>query len=46
MLADQLLAAAAAIHTMAAADELARKLCRVHAEGHIADADARPSASP
>ena len=40
MLADQFLAAAAAIRTMAAADELARKLWRVHAEGHVADADA------
>jgi hypothetical protein len=40
MLADQFLAAAAAIRTMAAADELARKLWRAHAEGLIADADA------
>ena len=40
MLADQFLAAAAAVRTLGAADELARKLWRAHAEGHIADSDA------
>jgi hypothetical protein len=39
MLADQFLEAAAA-HTGAALDELARKLWRAHEEGHLADADA------
>jgi hypothetical protein len=40
MLADQFLEAAAGAHTGAALDELARKLWRAHAEGHIAEADA------
>jgi hypothetical protein len=40
MLADQFLAAIAAVRTVAEADELARKLWRAHAEGLIADADA------
>jgi hypothetical protein len=41
MLADQFLEAAAGARTLAALDELARKLWRAHAEGHIADADAQ-----
>ena len=40
MLADQFLEAAGGARTGAALDELARKLWRAHAEGHIADADA------
>jgi hypothetical protein len=40
MLANQFLEAAAGVRTAAALDELARKLWRAHAEGHIADADA------
>ena len=40
MLADQFLEAAAGARTGAALDELARKLWRAHAEGHIAEADA------
>jgi hypothetical protein len=41
MLADQFLAAAAAVRTLGAADELARKLWRAHAEGLIADGEAQ-----
>jgi hypothetical protein len=40
MLADQFLEAAAGTRTGAGLDELARKLWRAHAEGHIAEADA------
>jgi hypothetical protein len=40
MLANQFLEAAAGARTDAALDELARKLWRAHAEGHLADADA------
>jgi hypothetical protein len=40
MLADQFLEAADGARTGAALDELARKLWRAHAEGHLADADA------
>jgi CRP-like cAMP-binding protein len=39
-LADQFVEAANSARTPAALDDLARKLWRVHAEGHIADADA------
>jgi hypothetical protein len=39
MLADQFLEAAGGARTDAALDELARKLWRAHAEGHLADAD-------
>ena len=41
MLADQFLEAATAAPTTAAADELAHKLWRVHAEGILTDADAK-----
>ena len=41
MLADQFPDAATAAPTTAAADELAHKLWRAHAEGHLADADAK-----
>jgi hypothetical protein len=40
MLADQFLEAADGARTEAALDELARKLWRAHAEGHLTDADA------
>ena len=40
MLADQFLEAADGARTEAALDELARKLWRAHAEGHLADAEA------
>jgi Helix-turn-helix domain len=40
MLADQFLEAADGARTPTALDDLARKLWRAHAEGHIADADA------
>ena len=40
MLANQFHDAATAARTTAAADELAHKLWRAHAEGHLADADA------
>jgi hypothetical protein len=40
MLADQFLEAADGARTHAVLDDLARKLWRAHAEGHIADADA------
>jgi hypothetical protein len=40
MLADQFLEAANGARTGAALDELARKLWRAHAEGHLADAEA------
>jgi hypothetical protein len=40
MLADQFPEAAAGARTAAGLDELARKLWRAHAEGHIAEADA------
>jgi hypothetical protein len=40
MLADQFLEVAAGVRTAAGLDELARKLWRAHAEGHLADADA------
>ena len=40
MLADQFLEAAGGARTGTALDELARKLWRAHAEGHVADADA------
>jgi hypothetical protein len=39
MLADQFLEAAAGARTEAALDELARKLWRAHAEGHLTDAN-------
>ena len=39
MLADQFLEAAAGARTGASLDELARKLWRAHAEGHLTDAD-------
>jgi hypothetical protein len=39
MLADQFLEAADGARTPAVLDDLARKLWRAHAEGHIADAD-------
>ena len=41
MLADQFLEAADGARTGAVLDELARKLWRAHAEGHIAEADAQ-----
>jgi hypothetical protein len=41
MLADQFLEAAAGARTGAALDELARKIWRAHAEGHLADAEAK-----
>ena len=41
MLADQFHDAATAAPTTAAADELARKLWRAHAEGILTDADAK-----
>jgi hypothetical protein len=44
-LADQFLEAADGARTPAALDELARKLWRVHAEGHIADADAEAASA-
>ena len=40
MLADQFHEAADGARTGAALDELARKLWRAHAEGHLTDADA------
>ena len=40
MLANQFLEAAAGTRTAAALDELAPKLWRAHAEGHIANSDA------
>ena len=40
MLADQFYDTVTAARTTAAADELAHKLWRAHAEGHLADADA------
>ena len=40
MLANQFLQAADGARTPAVLDELARKLWRAHAEGHLADADA------
>ena len=45
MLADQFLEATAGARTGAALDELARKLWRAHAEGHIADADAEAASA-
>ena len=41
MLADHFHNAATAAPTTAAADELAHELWRAHAEGHLADADAK-----
>ena len=41
MLADQFLEAVAAARTGAAVDEVSRLLWRAHADGHLADADAK-----